>query len=125
MLGTSQTITLGGSGGTAIVLPKINQDGYSSEYYLDDDSGYTYRCKIRNTRDNVKAGSQAFDRHTVTFTMHVKPTPSIPSGSTCETTFTIRNDPTQSPSMVADLAKGLAYFMASGSIAAGLFGWES
>lgn len=36
MLGTSLTLTLDGAGGTAKVLPLINQDGYSSEYFLDD-----------------------------------------------------------------------------------------
>ena len=73
MLGTALTITLDGSGGTAKVLPLINQDGYSSEYYLDDGL-VTYRAKVRHSRDNVKAGSQPFDRHTVTFSRYVKPT---------------------------------------------------
>ena len=63
MLGTSLVITLDGSGGTAKTLPLINQDGYSSEYYLDDTT-VTYRAKVRHSRDNVKSGSQPFDRHT-------------------------------------------------------------
>lgn len=36
MLGSTLVITLDGSGGTAKTLPLINQDGYSSEYFLDE-----------------------------------------------------------------------------------------
>ena len=92
MLGTNLTITLDGSGGTAKVLPLINQDGYSSEYFLDE-SAVWYRARVRNTRDKVKAGTQQFDRHTVTFSRYVKPTEAIPLGSLSEISFTIRNDP--------------------------------
>jgi len=66
MLGSSLVVTLDGSGGTAKTLPLINQDGYSSEYFLDDGL-VTYRGKVRHSKDSVKAGTQAFDRHTVTF----------------------------------------------------------
>jgi hypothetical protein len=65
-LGATLTITLDGSGGTAKVLPLINQDGYSAEYFLDDTT-VTYRAKVRHSRDSVKAGTQPFDRHSVTF----------------------------------------------------------
>ena len=124
MLGTSLTLTLDGSGGTAKVLPLINQDGYSSEYYLDDTT-VTYRAKVRHSRDNVKAGSQAFDRHTVTFTRYLKPTTTA-SGSQSEVTFTIRNDPNGAASDIIDVAEAMSFYMVkAGGIATKLLGWES
>jgi hypothetical protein len=125
MLGSTLTITLDGSGGTAKVLPLINQDGFSSEYFLDDTT-ITYRAKVRNTRDNVKSGSQAFDRHTVTFSRYIKPNSTYPSGSLSEFIFTIRNDPNDVPSDVIDVSEALSFYMVkAGGIAAKLLGWES
>ena len=124
MLGTSLTMTLDGSGGTAKVLPLINQDGYSSEYYLDDGL-VTYRAKVRNTKDTVKAGTQAFDRHTVTFSRYLKPTATV-AGSLSEISFTIRNDPNGTPSDIIDVSEALSFYMVkAGGIAAKLLGWES
>lgn len=125
MLGTSLTITLDGSGGTAKVLPLINQDGYSSEYFLDDTT-VTYRAKVRHSRDNVRAGTQPFDRHSVTFSRFVKPTDLIPLGSLSEITFTIRSDPNGAPSDIIDVSEAMSFYMVkAGGIAAKLLGWES
>jgi len=124
MLGSTLTITLDGSGGTAKVLPLINQDGYSSEYFLDDTT-VTYRAKVRHSRDNVKAGSQAFDRHTVTFTRYLKPTATT-SASQSEITYTIRNDPNGAASDIIDVSEAIAFYMVkAGGIGAKLLGWES
>lgn len=125
MLGSTLTVTLDGSGGTAKVLPLINQDGYGAEYYLDDTT-ITYRAKVRHSRDNVKAGTQKFDRHTVTFSRFVKPTSLIPLGSLTECSFTIRNDPDGVPADMIDLSDALSFYMVkAGGIAAKLLGWES
>lgn len=125
MLGTSLTITMDGSGGTAKVLPLINQDGYSSEYYLDEGL-VTYRAKVRHSRDNVKAGSQPFDRHTVTFTRFVKPTEALPLGSMSEVSYTIRNDPNGTPADIIDVSEAMSFYMVkAGGIASKLLGWES
>lgn len=125
MLGTTLVITLDGSGGTAKTLPLINQDGYSSEYFLDD-STVTYRAKVRNSRDNVKVGTQAFDRHSVTFSRYVKPTEALPLGSLSEVTFTIRNDPNGASSDIIDVSEAMSFYMVkAGGIAAKLLGWES
>jgi hypothetical protein len=124
MLGTTLTITLDGAGGTAKVLPLVNQDGYSSEYYLDDTT-VTYRAKVRHSKDTVKAGSQAFDRHTVTFTRTLKPVGSAP-GSQSEVTFTIRNDPNGIASDIIDVSEAMSFYMVkAGGIGAKLLGWES
>lgn len=125
MLGTSLTVTLDGSGGTAKVLPLINQDGYSTEYYLDEGL-VTYRAKVRHSRDNVKSGTQKFDRHSVTFSRFVKPTAAIPLGSLTEVTFTIRNDPDGTLADIIDLAEAMSFYtVKAGGINAKLLGWES
>jgi len=125
MLGTSLTITLDGSGGTAKVLPLINQDGYGAEYFLDDGL-VTYRAQVRHSRDSVKAGSQPFDRHTVTFSRFVKPTSSVPLGSMTQVLFTIRTDPNGVSADIIDVSEAMSFFMVkAGGIAAKLLGWES
>jgi len=125
MLGTTLTITLDGSGGTAKVLPLINQDGFSSEYFLDDTT-VTYRAKVRHSRDNVKAGTQSFERHVVTFSRFVKPGATYPDGSLSEISMTIRNDPNCVQSDIIDVSEALSFYMVkAGGIAAKLLGWES
>lgn len=125
MLGTALTLTLDGAGGTAKVLPLINQDGYSSEYFLDDTT-VTYRAKVRHSRDNVKAGTQAFDRHVVTFSRYVKPTTTAPLGSLSEISFTIRCDPNGTAADIIDVSEAMSFYMVkAGGIAAKLLGWES
>jgi hypothetical protein len=125
MLGTTLTVTLDGSGGTAKTLPLINQDGYSAEYFLDDNT-VTYRAKVRHSKDNVKAGTQPFDRHSVTFSRFVKPTEAIPLGSLSEMTFVVRNDPNGVSADIIDLSEALSFYMVkAGGIAAKLLGWGS
>lgn len=125
MLGSSLTITLDGSGGTAKVLPLINQDGYSSEYYLDESTEW-FRAKVRHTTDTVKAGSQPFSRHTVTFQRFTKPTETAPLGRLKEVIYTIRHDPNDASADVIDLSEAMSYYMVkAGGIAAKLIGLES
>lgn len=125
MLGSTLTVTLDGSGGTAKILPLINQDGYSSEYFLDE-TLVQYRAKVRHSRDNVKAGTQSFDRHTVTFQRFLKPTEAAPLGRLTEVICTIRTDPNEVASDVIDLSEAMSFYMVkAGGIAAKLLGWES
>lgn len=125
MLGTTLTVTLDGSGGTAKVLPLINQDGYSSEYFLDE-SLIQYRAKVRHSKDNVKAGTQAFDRHTVTFSRFLKPTTTFPAGLLTEVIYTIRTSPVEVAADVIDVSEAMSFYMVkAGGIAAKLLGWES
>ena len=125
MLGSSLTITLDGSGGTAKVLPLINQDGYGSEYFLDDTT-ITYRATVRHSNDTVKAGTQKFERHTVTFEKYVKPTTTYPLGLRSQVIFTVRRDPQETPADVIDVSEAMSFYMVkAGGIAAKLLGWES
>lgn len=125
MLGSTLVITLDGSGGTAKTLPLINQDGYSSEYYLDDTT-VTYRAKVRHSHDTVKAGTQPFDRHVVTFERYVKPVTPATLGSMTQISYTIRVDPAGTPSDQIDLSEAMSFYMVkAGAVAAKLLGWES
>lgn len=125
MLGTTLTVTLDGSGGSAKVLPLINQDGYSSEYFLDE-ATVQFRARVRHSRDSVKAGSQPFDRHTVTFERYLKPTEAAPLGRRTEIIFTIRTDPNEIAGDVIDMSEAMSFYMVkAGGIAAKLLGWES
>jgi hypothetical protein len=125
MLGSTLTVTLDGSGGTSKTLPLINQDGYSSEYFLDE-TLVQYRAKVRHSRDNVKAGSQPFDRHTVTFQRFLKPTEAAPLGRMTEVIYTIRMDPNEVASDIIDLSEAMSFYMVkAGGIATKLLGWES
>lgn len=125
MLGSTLTVTLDGSGGTAKVLPLINQDGYASEYYLDEGLIW-YRAKVRHSSDTVKAGTQAFDRHTVTFQRYVKPVSPATIGSLTEIIYTIRNDPNGVSADIIDLSEAMSFYMVkAGGIAAKLLGKES
>jgi hypothetical protein len=125
MLGSTLTITLDGSGGTEKVLPLINQDGYSAEYFLDG-GATTYRAKVRHSRDNVKAGTQPFDRHVVTFSAYTKPTEEVPLGSLNEVIFTLRADPNGTAADVINLAEAMSFYtVKAGGIHAKLLGWES
>jgi len=126
MLGSSLTVTLDGSGGTAKVLPLIDQSGqYSSEYFLDETLTW-YRAKIRHSTDSVKAGSQPFERHTVTFQKYVKPTTTYPGGLLSEVIFTIRHSPNDVPADIIDLSEAMSFYMVkAGGIGAKLLGKES
>lgn len=124
-LGSTLTITLDGSGGTAKVLPLINQDGYSSEYFLDETT-VQFRAKVRHSRDTVKPGTQPFDRHTVTFSRYVKPVAPATIGSLTEVSMTIRNDPNGVATDMIDVSEAMSFYMVkAGGIAAKLLGWES
>jgi len=125
MLGSSLTVTLDGSGGTAKVLPLINQDNYTSEYFLDETLTW-YRAKVRHSSDTVKAGTQAFDRHTVTFQRYTKPTTTFPGGLLAEAIYTIRCSPNDVPAEIIDLSEAMSFYMVkAGGIASKLLGKES
>jgi hypothetical protein len=125
MLGTSLVVTLDGSGGTVKTLPLINQDGYTSEYFLDEGL-VTYRARVRHSRDNVKVGTQKFDRHTVTFSRFVEPTSTLINGLLSEISFTIRHDPDGVPADIFAVAEAMSFYIVkAGGISAKLLGWES
>lgn len=123
MLGDTLTVTLDGSGGTAVITSKIDGFGYSSEY-LKKRANDEIRVRIKHSKDAVKAGTQQFDRHNVTFEQYVYPTEAKPLGVRRQATLIIRNDPSDDESAVTDLAEALMFWATDANLTK-LFGWET
>lgn len=126
MLGTTLTVTLDGSGGTAKALPLVNgPQNYRSDYLLDEGTK-VYRANVRHSKDSVKAGALEMERHSVTFSFKTDPDSNNPLGSEAEVTFTIRHSPNAVVADVIDMSEAMSYYMVkAGGIAAKLIGWES
>jgi hypothetical protein len=123
MLGDTLTVTLDGSGGTACVCSKINQDAYSSEYLIKRTLDEV-RVRVRHSKETVKVGAQPFDRHNVEFTQFVYPTEAKPLGVTRQVYLVIRNDPSDAVADVTNLGEALAYWATDANLDK-IFGWES
>lgn len=123
MLGETLTVTLDGSGGTAVVASRIKEADYTSEY-LKKRTNDEIRVRIKHSSDAVKAGTQKFDRHNVTFEQYVYPTEAKPLGVVRQATLIIRNDPTDDEAAVTDLAEALMFWASDANLTK-LFGWES
>lgn len=123
MLGETLTLTLDGTGGTPVVLSRINQDSYSAEY-LKKGALSEHRVNIKHSKDTVKAGTQPFDRHVVKFEEYVYPTVAKPLGVLRTITLIIRNDPSDTESAVTDLGEALTFWATDVNLTK-LFGWES
>lgn len=61
----------------AKTLTRINQDGYSSEYFLRGSTD-EFRLKIRNSSYVSKTSGKTVDRHNVEFTQVVYATSTVP-----------------------------------------------
>nr|UJQ85336.1 MAG: putative coat protein [Leviviridae sp.] len=123
MLGDTLTVTLDGSGGTAVVANKINQDSYSAEY-LKKQTLDEVRVRVKHSKDTVKAGTQPFDRHVVTFEQFVYPTEAKPLGILRSVSLTIRNDPSDTETDVTNLGEALTFWATDANLTK-IFGWES
>lgn len=104
MLGTTLTITIGGSGGTDKVLNRIADDGYSAEYLLRE-SSQEFRAKVKHSN----SGSR--DRHYV----EIKQTVFAASSDEDDTVYTVSAvilAPASADSaVVTDLQEALSYFL--------------
>lgn len=75
-----------------IVLKKVNQDGYSSEYRLKGDDR-EHVVLIRHTKENARLKGKLVDRHNVTYTQNIFPTELAPLGETRQAYAVIRVNP--------------------------------
>lgn len=118
MLGDTLTITLPVGG--AKVLNKINQDAYSSEYFLKESTS-EFRVKVRHTEAKASGGLEARERHNVEFTEKVY--------ATATEAEIVRKDYYVFERYVADTdidnSDGLLAYLAGGTILEDLVGWQS
>lgn len=114
-------ITLGGSGGTAKSLPKINQDAYGSEYYLRE-SAQEFRVKIRHTTETPAVGKAALDRHNVELTHITFGTAGAPDVMR-QVYMVVRNERSDSASIVSQLGTALTYLFGTATPFTDLVGW--
>jgi hypothetical protein len=123
------TMSLDGmaNGGDPLVVRKINQDGYSSEYLLKE-GPYETRLRIRHTRETAKAGKPQYDRHNVEITRSFYPTTDTPAYDV-QMYFVLRNTSYSADSAAylgprgqADAFIGL---LTDATFLGGVLGWES
>lgn len=122
MFGDSISYNLGGAGGTALTLKKINQDNYSAEY-LYRTSTYEVRMKVRHTKESVKGEALPLDRHNVEVTQTVFATLTEPE-YVRQFYIVFRATPSDTEAEVVDVAEGLTEWLSAANLGA-LLGWES
>lgn len=121
MLGDSLTFTIGGSGGTAKALKKINQDKYSSEYLLRSATD-EFRARVRHSA-SAKPGKPVNDHHNVELTHTVFATATEPE-KVRKAFLTMVVQVGDDPALTIDVAEALVYFLSGANLAL-LAGWES
>jgi hypothetical protein len=115
MFGDTLTVTLDGSGGTARVCSKINQDAYSSEY-LNRISTDEIRVRIRHSKEAAKAGqSYPMERHNVEFTQTVFATPTAEE-KVRQIYVVIRNRADDALVDVTNLAEALPFWLTDANL---------
>lgn len=115
MFGDTLTVTLDGSGGTARVCSKINQDAYSSEY-LNRLSTDEIRVRIRHSKEALKPGEDyPMERHNVEFTQTVFATPTTPE-FVRQIYVVIRNKPNDTLTDVTNLCEALPFWLTDANL---------
>lgn len=122
MLGDTLTFTLGGTGGTAKVLSKINQDKYSAEYLLRSSTDEV-RARVRHSKETVKNGSPAMERHNVELTQTVFAAADVPE-KVRQCYIVLRTQVGDDLTLNVDVAQAVALFMTESNLTK-LTGWES
>lgn len=108
----------------AKVLSRINQDGYSSEYFLRGTTD-EFRLTLKNTTyADKKRPGVTVDRHSVDFTHTVYPTTPIPTGIIRHSYTVIENDRVDGVTDPLNFNLGYIAFFSSGNITK-LLNWES
>lgn len=119
MLG--DTITLPLSSGN-VVVTKINQDNYSSEY-VNLAPTAEYRLRVRHTKTGKSATRASYDRHSFEVTHTTYAVGDVPE-SHIKYYFVIECLPGENSIVLADGVCDLA-IASSGAVLTKLMGWES
>lgn len=123
MLGNTITLNTGTiADPVPLVLSKINQDQYSSEYRLKE-SDREHVVLIRHAKEKNKLKGKDVERHNVTYTQNIFPTELAPQGETIQSSAVIRNAPDMPNASVEIVGNAVAFFV-NDNIGA-LVNWES
>jgi hypothetical protein len=120
MFSDTLTITINS---VAKVLTRINQDGYSSEYYLKgalDD----FRLKLRNSTYTDKNRGVKVDRHNIEFVHTVFPVAPATNSTIRKYYSVVENDATDDSVAIAKFGAGITAFQTEANITK-LLNWES
>lgn len=103
------TISILVASGDTVVLNRVNQDNFGSEYRFAD-ATRSASLKIRHSSDSPKGDGLVMLRHNVFFEYVVNPTPTTLQR---EYTFTgtLRHGRFDDPGMSASIAKGVTAWM--------------
>lgn len=107
------TITIAVSSSKNVVLNRVNQDNYGSEYTFSD---ATEACtlKIRHSTDSVDKDGISMKRHNVFFERIVYPT-AVDLLQKQSFTATLRIGAYENPAVVAEIALGVNAWLGTGS----------
>lgn len=123
MLGSTFVLALTSGSKT---LPLVNQDGYSSEYYLRE-SAVSYRVQVRHS--NFQKGGLTYDRHNVTATKVTFATTTTPEiENTASFTFSVTPGDTfveVGNALAGWLETSVSVTAATNANLIKLLGWES
>lgn len=107
----------------AKVLPRINQDGYSSEYFLRETLG-EFRLKLRNSTYVDKVRKVSVDRHNVELVHTVYPVSPAVVSTVRKAYSVLENDRTDATTDVAKFGAGTFAFNTEANLTK-LINWES
>lgn len=118
MLGDTLTLTLPVGGEK--VLNKINQDGYTSEYFLRE-ATQEFTARVRHTTAKAGGGLEDRDRHNVEITQKIYATSS--AAEIVRKFYVVFEN--YDGDADTDTIEALAAWLVSGTILTQLFGWQS
>lgn len=125
MIGDTITFDYAGS---PLVLTKITEGGYSSEYLLKESTA-EFRLNVRHSKETGTANGVLLDRHNVTLTRQVYPDVDNPNGIFYQAYMIIRtprtSDGIDTDYLASALADLLTVVVSSKTIQQRVIGWES
>lgn len=120
MFADTLTVTINS---VAKVLNRINQDGYSSEYYLKSSTD-DFRLRLRNSSYNDKTRGIKVDRHNIELVHTVFPVAPATLSTIRKYYSVLENDSTDVNADVGKFAAGISAFETEANFLK-LLNWES
>jgi hypothetical protein len=104
-------------------LPRINQDNYGSEYFLNDGT-LTFRVKIRHSLEAADKSGFQHDRHNVELTVTTLATSTVPE-SFVQFYTVFRDNPSQSSLVVNGYAAAAFLGLTTTTLFNDMYGWAN